>query len=201
MRTFQTNPLAPSAHRLRIITRAATVALGLVSLTLAACAKDRPAADTAAAAGQSEPSKGMAAMNDMKGMQKDDSGGMGVMQGMGGDSGSMGGMSGMGSMMGMMADMQKQMDAMMKVSPDRMKAMMSAHRQMVANMLSGMTSEMRKMNMTGDAAWNATIDSVRQDLARMPDMSGKEMTAAMPAHHGRIGRLMAMHQAMAKMKM
>ena len=78
------------------------------------------------------------------------------------------GMKGMGGMSGMMGDMQKQMDAMMKVSPEQMKAMMPAHRQMVANLLASMPADMRKINMSGDAAWTATIDSVRQDLAQQP---------------------------------
>lgn len=182
--------------------RTSALAAGVLLLSVAACAKGRPAADSLASATQADSSKSMSGMGDMKGMSKSDSGAMGGMAGMGGDSGGMAGMKGMGGMSGMMGDMQKQMDAMMKVSPEQMKAMMPAHRQMVANVLAEMTAEMRKMNMSGDAAWTATIDSVRQDLARMPELTGKEMSAAMPTHHARMMRLMAMHARMSKnMKM
>lgn len=176
------------------------IAVGAMTLFLAGCAKERAVADSSAVSAQ--PSNQTAGMGDMKGMPMGGNGDTSGMKGMGHDSAAMGGMKGMGGMTGMMGDMQKQMDAMMKVSPDQMKAMMPAHRQMAANALGEMTAEMRKMNMSGDAAWTATVDSVRQDLARMPDLNGKEMTATMPAHHARMMRLMAMHQAMMKnMKM
>lgn len=77
--------------------------------------------------------KGMSGMGNTKGMSGSDTGAMAGMAGMSGDSGGMAGMKGMGGMSGMMGDMQKQMDAMMKLSPDQMKAMMPAHRQMAAS--------------------------------------------------------------------
>ena len=90
----------------------------------------------------------------------------------------------------------------MKLGPEQMRAMMPAHRQMVANMLGEMTAEMRKMNMSGDAAWTTTVDSVRQDLVHMPELSGRELMTAMPAYRARTMRLMEMHRAMSKnMKM
>ena len=46
--------------------------------------------------------------------------------------------------------------------------------------------------------WTATNDSVRADLARMPDMSPAELRAMMPDHHRRMMRLMEAHQAMMK---
>ncbi len=158
------------------------VALVGVALSLAACGKERPAADSSAVTAKAIPSTQAGGMGDMKGMPMGDTSGM--------------------KGMGMMGDMQKQMDAMMSSSPDQMKTMMPAHRQMAANMLADMTAEMRKMNTSGDAAWTAAMDSVRQDLIRMPDMNGKEMKDAMPAHHARMMRLMEMHARMSKnMKM
>ena len=110
------------------------------------------------------------------------------------------GMSGgqMGNMMGaaMMDSMQTHLTMMDSMSTDRMKAMLPMHRQMVANMLSRMNSEMREMNMSPDAAWTATIDSVRQDLTNMPDMSGSQLKAMMPEHHARVMRLLRAHRAM-----
>lgn len=188
--------------------RPALLAAGVLLLSVAACAKGGPSADSSSATTKADSSTGMGAMKGMSGMRKtkgmsgSDTGAMAGMAGMSGDSGGMTGMNGMGGMSGMMGGMQKQMDAMMKISPDQMKAMMPAHRQMAANLLATMTADMRKMNMSGDAAWTATIDSVRRDLATLPELSGKEMVVAMPAHHARMMRLMGMHMSMSRnMKM
>jgi hypothetical protein len=109
----------------------------------------------------------------------------------------MAGMSGMGGMMGgMTPEMHAHMQMMRGASADSMKAMLPMHRQMVANMLAQMNGEMRQMNMAADPAWTATVDSLRQDLTRMPELSGAELSAMMPAHVGRVTRLAAMHQAM-----
>ena len=96
----------------------------------------------------------------------------------------------------MMEPMMAHMQMMEGVSGDSMLAVMPMHRQMAANMLAQMTREMRDMNMTADAAWDATVDSLRQDLTRMPEMSGSELQAMMPGHHARMMRLMEMHGTM-----
>lgn len=106
----------------------------------------------------------------------------------------MAGMPGMGDG-GMMGQMQERMDQMM-ADPDRMMTMMPQHRQMAANMLAQMNREMRDMNMTADESWTATVDSLREDLTRMPEMTPAEMQALMPAHHARMERLMGMHREM-----
>ena len=110
----------------------------------------------------------------------------------------------MGDMMngGAMEAMQEHMQRMMGAGADSLQSMMPMHRQRTANMLSTMNREMRDMNMTGDAAWTATMDSIRQDLVRMPEMSPEELPALMPAHRDRVMRLLAMHRSMmANMKM
>lgn len=113
----------------------------------------------------------------------------------------MGGMQGMQSMPGMMMggmmdSMQAHMRTMDSMSADRMKAMLPEHRQLVATMLAQLNGEMRKMNMPADAKWTALTDSVRQDLVRLPDMSGTELRSFMPEHGGRVMRLMQMHRTM-----
>jgi hypothetical protein len=115
--------------------------------------------------------------------------------------GGMAGMSGRAGMSGMMNDaimdsMQARMRMMTAASPAQMKAMLPVHRQMVANMLSQMNDEMRKMNMPASAAWTATVDSVRQDLVHEPDMSVRELGTNMGAHCARVSRLLEMHRAM-----
>jgi hypothetical protein len=116
-------------------------------------------------------------------------------------------MEGMPGMPGMAADsaagagdasaaMRAHMERMSAMSPDSMHAAMSEHRQRVANMLAQMNREMASMNMGADAAWTATVDSIRSDLTVMPNMTADQMAAMMPAHRTRIERLMSMHQAM-----
>ncbi len=69
------------------------------------------------------------------------------------------------------------MNTMEGLTGDSLKAMMPMHRQMAANMLAQMSREMQSMNMTGDSSWTATTDSVRADLARMPEMSAAGLKA------------------------
>lgn len=118
-----------------------------------------------------------------------------------------GGMSGIQGMAGMMPS--GMMDSMMTsmrsdivhlrtMSGAQMKGALPAHRQMAANMLSQMNADMRRMNMPADPAWNALVDSVRQDLVRLPDVPAGELPATFPSHLARVERLMAMHQAMMK---
>lgn len=108
------------------------------------------------------------------------------------------GMPGMQGMQGggMMEEMQAHMQMMQGMNADSMMGMMPDHRQMVANMLSQTNREMQDMNMPGDTAWNATVDSLRDDLTRMPAMSPEELQRFMPEHEQRVMRLMEMHQEM-----
>ena len=50
--------------------------------------------------------------------------------------------------------------------------------------------------LAADSDWSTTMDSVRQDLVRMPEMSEQELRALMPAHRDRVVRLMEMHRSM-----
>jgi O-methyltransferase involved in polyketide biosynthesis len=97
---------------------------------------------------------------------------------------------------GMMEQMTSHMQMMETVSGDSMLTMLAAHRQMGENMLDRMTDEMRDMNMQPDARWNATADSVRQDMMRMGGFSAAELQASMPEHRARMARLMDMHRTM-----
>jgi hypothetical protein len=85
---------------------------------------------------------------------------------------------------------------------DQLKGLLMDHRQRVANLIAALNDEMRSMNMPPDAAWRATVDSLRQDLVHLADLSASELVTAMPAHRGRIVHMIAMHREMAaKMKM
>ena len=126
-----------------------------------------------------------------------DTGAMKGMRGMQGREG-MQGMQGMmdTSMNGMGREMQAHMQSVMGASGESIKGMLPKHRQMVANMIAKMNGEMRDMKMAGDAEWSATVDSLRKDLVRLPELSSAEVTAMMPAHMARVTRLGAMHQQM-----
>ena len=151
---------------------------GLMSLilagALAACGGDE-APEAEAPDVVAEPAGGMAGMHDMGGMQ-------------------MGG--------GMMEEMRAHMQAMEGESGEQVRANLPQHRQMVANMISQMNREMRDMNMSADQEWNSTIDAVREDLRRLPEMSTQELESFMPEHRQRITRLLDMHRdMMANMQM
>ena len=107
------------------------------------------------------------------------------------------GMEGMHDMKGgMMGGMMGHMNMMQGVDADSMKAMLPAHRQMAANMLAQMNKQMRDMNMPTTPEWNATVDSLRDDLKGLPELSGNELQNQMKDHHRRMMRLMEMHGGM-----
>ncbi|WP_411279551.1 hypothetical protein [Gemmatimonas sp.] len=119
-----------------------------------------------------------------------------------------GGMSGMAGMttpsmpsmpMAGMSDdsvMRAHVAMMRQAGAGSLLAQLPRHRQLVANQLSRMAGEMRQMNMPADAAWSSMVDSLRQDLIRLPDLTSAQLGTAMPPHLKRITRLADMHQKM-----
>jgi hypothetical protein len=130
--------------------------------------------------GGSSPStdSGKAASGGMSGMQ----GGMAKMQGMASGP--------------MMVQMQAHLRILDGASGDSLQAMLAMHRSMVANLMSQCNDEMRTMHMPADPTWQATTDSLRQDLIRLPNMTASQLHAFMPEHTARILRLMDMHRSM-----
>lgn len=120
------------------------------------------------------------------------------------DAPAMPGMQGMGGMEGMhmgesgamMREMTAHMQMMEGMTGDSAAAMLRTHRQVVGNMMAQMNREMADMNMGADARWNATVDSLREDLIRMPELSPGELDQLMPDHRARVERLMEMHEEM-----
>ena len=110
------------------------------------------------------------------------------------------GMAGIPGMAGMamdsagMAQMRGHMDSMMSGSGEQMQGMMAEHRQMAANMLAQMNRDMQ--GMTADAEWTETVEAIREDLARMPEMTPEEFRTFLPEHRARMDRLMEMHGSM-----
>jgi hypothetical protein len=99
---------------------------------------------------------------------------------------------------GMMSLMRAHMDSMTRMSPGQMTRMMAAHDRMMSQMMDRMGADMRGMHMSGDAKWNALMDSVKADLAELPGLQGGELASRMKAHAARVERLIAMHEAMMK---
>jgi hypothetical protein len=114
---------------------------------------------------------------------------------------SMAGMSGMrggtgaGSAQTLVA-MGNHLRSIENASGAELERMLSVHRPTVANMIAQVDREMRDMNMPGDAAWNAALDSLRQDLRVMPELSPQALKAMMPAHVARVRRVIDMHRSM-----
>jgi hypothetical protein len=121
----------------------------------------------------------------------------GGMAGMKMDSGGMGGHMGMEGM-SMMPMMRTHMDSMMRMSPAQMSQRMAMHERMMSQMMDRMGGDMGGMNMTGDAGWSALTDSVKRDLADLPGLTGKDLTARMQSHGDRVRRLLTMHEDMMK---
>lgn len=97
----------------------------------------------------------------------------------------------------MMEEMRATMRAMQMMDADSLHSAMPMHRKMASDMLAQMNREMTERKLPADARWSALMDSIRQDLARMPAMSAGEVAAIMPAHHGRLTRLMDLHRELA----
>lgn len=91
---------------------------------------------------------------------------------------------------GMMREMRDHMRTMTGAHGDSLTRLLPMHRQMTANMLQQMDSEMRQMGMAADSGWAALVDSIRQDLAHLPDVGKAELPSFMTRHRERVERLM-----------
>lgn len=63
-------------------------------------------------------------------------------------------------------------------------------------MLDKMGADMHAMRMSESPEWTALTDSVKPDLAELPDLEGQALSARMRAHGKRARRLMGMHEKM-----
>jgi hypothetical protein len=152
-------------------------ALLIGALAIAGCGRRGDRAETTRDTG------GMMGHSDSggTGMGHMDSGGMGV--------GNMQGMT-------MMSGMRAHMDSMMRMSPQQIQTMMAMHEQMMSRMMDGMGSDMRGMNILGTPELSALTDSVKQDLADLPNLKGQQLSARVRAHADRVKRLIALHEKM-----
>lgn len=100
----------------------------------------------------------------------------------------------------MVEQMRVHLQTMRAMNADSMRMGLPMHREMTDGMLAQMTREMMQMKMPADSQWSALMDSVHQDLARMPGMNGAELEKTMADHRARLSRLMEMHHRMLERK-
>ena len=115
---------------------------------------------------------------------------------------SAGAMAGMQSAMRgmqMMPLMRAHLDSLGAMQPAQIAAAMAAHQDLASRMMDAMGADMLAMRMKPDSAWGALGDSLRQDLAELPVLSGAALQTRMKAHIGRMQRMLAMHEGMMKM--
>lgn len=115
-----------------------------------------------------------------------DSGGMG-----------MGGMPMQG--MKMMPQMRAHLDSLAAMDAGQMTGVMAAHQDLASRMLDAMGADMRRMNMKPDSTWAALSDSLQQDLANLPSLSGAALKTRMEGHIERMRRMLGMHEGMMRM--
>ncbi len=101
--------------------------------------------------------------------------------------------------MQMLPMMTAHLDSVGGMAPAQLAALMTAHQDLASRMMDAMGADMRGMNMAPDAAWTALGDSVRQDLAELPGLSGGALQNRMQAHLDRMRRMMTLHEGMMKM--
>lgn len=99
----------------------------------------------------------------------------------------------------MMPGMRAHLDSLGSMQPAQIAATMAAHQDIASRMMDAMGADMRGMSMKPDSAWAALSDSLRQDLAEVPRLSGGALQGRMQAHAGRMRRMLAMHEEMMRM--
>ena len=99
----------------------------------------------------------------------------------------------------MLPPMRIHLDSVTGMAPAEMRAALSAHVDLASRTMDAMGADMRGMSVTPDSTWASLSDSLRQDLADLPNLSGDVLKSRMEAHAGRMRRMMEMHEGMMKM--
>lgn len=83
------------------------------------------------------------------------------------------------------------LDTMSAANGDAQRHMLPTHEELVSDFLTRNDAKMRAMHVKIDPDWLTLIDSVRNDLARMPNMSSTQLHAFFPEHVHRVMRIVA----------
>lgn len=92
--------------------------------------------------------------------------------------------------------MRAHLDSMAALDPQFAAGMMAAHEAIASQLLDAMGADMAAMGMQPDPAWTALTDSIKRDLAALPNRSGRALGPALRAHIERLRRLMTVHETM-----
>ena len=88
-------------------------------------------------------------------------------------------------------EVTKDVQRMSAASAAEQKQQLGAHISAVNGMLSRFEDKVRAMHVTMDPDWVAVIDSVKNDVARMPDMPAEQLHDFLPEHNQRVMRIVA----------
>ena len=88
-------------------------------------------------------------------------------------------------------EVTKDVQRLSAASADEQKQLLGAHISAVNGMLSRFEDNVRAMHVTMDPDWVAVIDSVKNDVARMPDMPTEQLHDFLPEHNRRVMRIVA----------
>jgi hypothetical protein len=109
--------------------------------------------------------------------------------------GGAGAAGGAGSSATMITEMRSQLSRLTSAGGDEIPPMVPEHAGRVEVLLAQMQQERQARGAMVSAAWDATVDSVRQDLTRMRGLTASELEGMVDAHAERVTRLMDMHTA------
>lgn len=101
--------------------------------------------------------------------------------------------------MDMLPAAQAYVDSLARTAPGELTVLADGHRARIEPMLEAMDRDMVAMRMPADSAWRALADSVRADLATIPELNGEPLVLRMRAHAGRMRRLLDRHESMMRM--
>lgn len=82
------------------------------------------------------------------------------------------------------------------VETETLRGRLPLHARMLTDVLVQYEREMQIREVSGGRAWQATVDSLRRDLALLPATSDRELRPALLAHQRRVARLIQFHEAM-----
>ena len=88
-----------------------------------------------------------------------------------------------------MDSLRAQLRLMSAMNTQELTAILPAHGRMVTSLLARLTHDSPTGAHPGKDELKATIDSVRDDLARLPGMTAQQLGQAMPGHLARVQRV------------
>ena len=98
----------------------------------------------------------------------------------------------------MTAAMEVELKALDTAKAPTIQAQLPQHIVAASRLVKHLDDEMQREGKATVPEWRAIVDSVRQDLVRMPEMSVSEIMTYMPSHHARLEQLMKLGYANVK---